>query len=128
MLVALAVVAGAVGTQALRHHDQCDAAYQRLQRGPERPRSPADALAAANDLVDSCPMTRQTLGAGLQPHPVTATPTGACAVAKRITRDTPDDYLGWLVLLFGGATGRPGGIARGAYAEVVHLVPGYSLH
>ena len=120
LLVALAVVAGAVGTQALRHHDQCDAAYRRLD-AVRRSTSPADALAAANHLVDSCPMTRQTL------VPVFALaghnqPDALLTVAKRITHDTPDDYQGWLLLLFAARhIDRP--LALRAQNEVLRLVP-----
>jgi hypothetical protein len=119
-LVALAVVAGAVGVQALRHHGQCDTAYARLQ-AVRATTSPADALAAANDLVSSCPVTRQTL---VPVFALAGRHQGAAllTVAKRITRDTPEDYQGWLLLLF-AAEGRDPQLTNTAKLRLVHLVP-----
>ncbi len=120
VLVALAVVAAAVGLRAIHSQHECDAAINR------RTANPAQAIAAVNHLVDVCPLTRETL-ARVVALGILSRPEAFLATAGRIARETPGNYLGWLVLDLAAQRSGDRRLQREAEARIVDLVPGFEL-
>jgi predicted alternative tryptophan synthase beta-subunit len=120
LALALAVVAGGVGVQAVRQQDACEAAMSRV--AAVRPAvTSARVLADVHDVVDMCPVNRVTLVPlfALTGH---GHADGTLAAAKLLTRANPDDYQGWLLLAF-ATRGTDGRLLRLSRAKIEQLGP-----
>jgi hypothetical protein len=116
--VALAVVAGAVGIQALRNQDACDAAIAHVNAVTIRS-SEAEARAAGSDAVSTCGAPIKVLPPIFRLVGVRH-PEAAVSAATELTQRYPDSYLAWTLL----ATAEPDkAAARRAFARVTALRP-----
>jgi len=92
LLGALAAVAIAAGAVALRTDDRCAAAKDALSaaRG-------GDMVAAATRVADRCGDPRDRARADLQLI-ANDRRADAVALARRMVRDNPEDYVGWVAV------------------------------
>lgn len=104
-LVVLAAVCLGVAVHGLARHDACQDAMARA--GRLQPGQAALAARVAGDIGDRCDEPRTVaVGAAFVDH-AGARPAAA-ALARRLTRETPQAYVGWLTLgrLLGGREAR----------------------
>ena len=115
-LVALAVVCAAVAISGLGRHSACDDAMARARA--LQPGQAALAASVARDVGEHCDEPRTVaVGAAFVDH--AGDRAAATALARRLTRESPQAYVGWLTL------GRllDGGPARAALERAHGLNP-----
>jgi len=94
-LVVLAIVCGAVAVHGLARHDACQDAIARAS--VLQPGQAALAASVARDVGARCDEPRTTVIAAAFVDHAGARPA-AIALARRLTREAPQAYVGWLVL------------------------------
>ena len=94
-LVALAAVCLGVAVHGLARHDACQDALERA--GALAPAQSALAARAAHDVAAHCDEPRAVVVAAAFVDHAGARPA-ATALARRITQEAPQAYVGWLTL------------------------------